>query len=202
VPERTGVVLAGGYARRFGDGDKTLAELDGRPLVGHAVDGLRPVVEDVVVSCRTDQIDRFESVLEDVTFCPDPTPDRGPLAGLAAAIDSVDGDETALATADMPCVPSELYTELADRLNGVDAVIVTDGEFRHPAPGLYRSRPLAESVEAARARETKRLRAIFEEMRVRTVEERWVRNRWGERALIDVNTRETLQTLRSEGCGR
>jgi len=202
VAERTGVVLAGGYARRFEDGDKALAELDGQPLIGHAVDALRPVVDSVVVSCRTEQVDSFEAVLEEGTLCPDPTPDLGPLAGLATALDSVDGDEVALATADMPCVPSVLYAELADRLDGVDAVVVTDGEFLHPAPGLYRTRQLTESVEAARAREIRRLRAVFEGMCVQTVEETWVRERWSETTLVDVNRRETLQALRSEDCSR
>jgi CTP:molybdopterin cytidylyltransferase MocA len=52
-----GIVLAAGEGRRFGEGVKQLAELDGRPLLQHALDaaeGLDPLV--VVLGAHADDI--------------------------------------------------------------------------------------------------------------------------------------------------
>jgi len=72
-----GVVLAGGKSTRFGS-DKALAELDGHTLIARAVDALSGWCEYVVVAGRANA---------PAPTLPDwPTPDMGPLAGLAAAL--------------------------------------------------------------------------------------------------------------------
>jgi molybdopterin-guanine dinucleotide biosynthesis protein A len=195
VSTRAGIVLAGGYARRFGDGDKTLAELDGKPLLAHAVAALRPVVDSVVVSCREEQRPAFEAVVDGVRLCPDPTPDQGPLAGLAAALSAVDADATALAAADMPRVPTGLYESLFLELGPAEAVVVRDEGYLQPAPGAYRTDPLRAAVESARERGEKRLRTVFEALTVEPIDGDGVRARWGEDVLVDVNTTETLAAL-------
>lgn len=197
MTDRDGVVLAGGFARRFGDGDKTLATLDGQPLVAHAVGALRPLVDTIVVSCRAAQREAFAAVLDDVVFQPDPTPDEGPLAGLAAALDAFDAPMVALGTADMPCVPAELYEALFDALEDPDhdAVLLQDGGFLEATPGVYRTAPLRAAVEQRRAAGDARLRSILDHLDVAVWPAERVRKRWGERALVDVNTRETLASL-------
>lgn len=72
-----GAVLAGGRSTRFGS-DKALAIVEGKPLIEHAIDALRPHVEDIVVCGR-----QWPSVgaVEDR-----PTGQAGPLAGLNAAL--------------------------------------------------------------------------------------------------------------------
>lgn len=197
----TGIVLAGGFSRRFDGEDKTLATLDGTPLLGHAVGAVAPVVDAVVVSCREEQVPAFEDVLTDtVTFCPDPTPDEGPLAGLAAAIDTVDAPVVALATADMPCVPTDLYRTLFAALDDsdADAAVVRDDGYLEAAPGVYRVDPLRTAIRERRAAGDARLRSMLERLAVVTVSAERVRERWGERALADVNTRSKLADL--EGC--
>lgn len=195
MSKRTGVVLAGGYARRFGKADKTLAKLGDDPLIYHVVENLRPVVDDIVVSCRVEQQSAFRQVLGDVRMCPDPAPDRGPLAGLAATLETVDGDAIALATADMPCVPTELYADCFDRLGGVDAVVVRDEGILQPAPGIYRLDRLRASVSEQRSDDERRLRSIFESLSIETLDGNWVRDRWGDETLVDVNTKADLERL-------
>ena len=72
-----GVVLAGGKATRFGS-DKALAELAGRTLIAHAVDGLSGLADHVVVAGRE---------LAPAPTIPDwPHGGMGPLGGIAAAL--------------------------------------------------------------------------------------------------------------------
>lgn len=72
-----GAIIAGGRSSRFGT-DKAEALLDGRPLIQHVADGLRPQTNHLVV-CGRDW-PGLESV-------PDwPRPDLGPLGGLCGAL--------------------------------------------------------------------------------------------------------------------
>lgn len=196
---RAGIVLAGGYARRFDDGDKTLADLDGEPLLTHAVDALRPVVESVVISCRDDQIEAFERVLDDVVYAPDPTPDEGPLAGLAAALAAIDADAVALTTADRPCIPSALYRDFFTRLQG-DGVVIEADDICQPAPAVFDTVALRRAVDRQRAAGERRLRSILAGLDVDLVAADVVRERWGTGVLADVNTVAELDRLRREGC--
>ncbi|MGH6617454.1 molybdenum cofactor guanylyltransferase [Sphingomonas sp.] len=73
-----GAVIAGGASRRFGS-DKALASIDGKSMLAHVIEALRPQVDDVVVCGRE---------WPDVTVLPDLCRRRiGPLAGLEAALE-------------------------------------------------------------------------------------------------------------------
>ena len=71
-----GVVLAGGQSRRFG-GDKALALLDGRPLLGHALSHLAGC--DALAVAGRD----WPGV---ISLADRPAPDLGPLGGLNSAL--------------------------------------------------------------------------------------------------------------------
>lgn len=76
----TGVVLAGGKARRMGGTDKGLLELDGKPLWRHVADILALQVETVVVNANRHRDIYQQSGLKVI---PDSLADfPGPLAGM------------------------------------------------------------------------------------------------------------------------
>ncbi|RJT24505.1 molybdenum cofactor guanylyltransferase [Chakrabartia godavariana] len=72
-----GAILGGGQSSRFGS-DKAAALLQGRPLMDHAIEGLRPHVETVIAVGRD-----WPGLLrvEDL-----PAPGQGPLGGLLGAL--------------------------------------------------------------------------------------------------------------------
>jgi molybdenum cofactor guanylyltransferase len=78
APHRVlGAILAGGKSSRFG-GDKGAALLNGKALIDHVADGLRPQV-DALIICGRDW--------PGLTYVVDrPAPDMGPLGGLCAAL--------------------------------------------------------------------------------------------------------------------
>lgn len=195
MAETAGIVLAGGYSRRFGDRDKILAPLDGRPLIAHAVDSLDPVADDVIVSCREDQIESIESVLDNAVFRPDRTPDGGPLAGLATALDGVDATSVAVTTADRPCVPQALYRFLLDTLSREGVVILSSGILQ-PAPAAFRTDALRASVEKKQSRDETRLLSVLEPLELTTIPVTEIRQRWHEDVLADVNNPADLDAIR------
>lgn len=197
---RAGLVLAGGYATRFGDEDKALAELRGRPLLVSAVDGLRPAVAGVVVNCRHAQLPRFRQALRGasgVAFAPDPVPNRGPAAGVAAGLAPVAAPAVAIAAVDAPFVDPDLYEFLFTRLEAGDrpdaAVPVVDG-YDQPTRAVYRVEPASRAAVAAVRADQASFRAILDRLDVFRVPEPEVLARTPRRTFLDVNTRADLET--------
>lgn len=104
-----GAILAGGRSRRFGS-DKAEAMLDGRTLLAHVADALRPQCDALVLCGRTH---REMASLEDR-----PHAGLGPLGGLCAAL--AYGQRAGFAAVlSAPCDSPDLPRNLHDRLSGV-----------------------------------------------------------------------------------
>jgi molybdopterin-guanine dinucleotide biosynthesis protein A len=192
---RVGVVLAGGRSTRFEDGDKALAALDGRPLLVHAVEAVAPVVDDVVVSCRTDQRRSFESALDGqrVTFAPDPVDGLGPVAGLRTALSETERLTAVVTACDLPLVPSAFLGHLLDRVEqSTTAGVVIR------ADGRTRAFPTAVNVRAAAAAATEaldtggNLHDVVESLAPVVIPEAHVAATVGTDRLVDVDTRADL----------
>lgn len=101
-----GAILAGGHSRRFGS-DKAEAVLNGRTLLAHVADALRPHCDALVICGRTH---REMTSLEDR-----PHAGLGPLGGLCAALTfGKEAGFTAVLSA--PCDAPDLPSGLCDRL--------------------------------------------------------------------------------------
>ena len=121
------VVLAAGASRRFGDADKLLAELDGRPVLHHVLDGLAGLeFGEVLVIAR--------APMEGITHIVNPHPEKGMGHSLALGMAMLKPCKAALIVlADMPLVVPALYGEMADALSGYDIVVpVHNGQNGHP----------------------------------------------------------------------
>lgn len=113
----TGVVLAGGRARRMqardgdpADVDKGLLVLAGRTLVAHVLDRFAPQVGRLFVSANRN-LDAYRASGHPVL--PDPVGGfPGPLAGWLAAMDAATSDWIASAPCDAPLLPADLVAEL------------------------------------------------------------------------------------------
>ncbi|WP_254534872.1 molybdenum cofactor guanylyltransferase [Halomarina litorea] len=142
---RAGIVLAGGYSTRFGEHDKALARLDDKPLLMHVIEGLAPAVDGVVVNCRWEQLSSFRPVLRttsvdvDIAFAPDPVPDKGPVAGIAAGLRAVSTPYVAVVAADMPFVDAEFFDDLFDLAAGRDGSVPHIDGHVQPMHAVYRT---------------------------------------------------------------
>jgi len=106
----TGIVLAGGLARRFRGEDKGLIKLAGRPLAGWVADGLRGRVAEIVISANRNLPDYARL---GHTVAPDRLPDYpGPLAGLLAAAATAQREWLLTAPCDAPFLPLNLVSHL------------------------------------------------------------------------------------------
>ncbi|MDG5818255.1 molybdenum cofactor guanylyltransferase [Natronococcus sp. A-GB7] len=193
----SGVVLAGGYSTRFGEADKAVADLAGTPMIRRVADRLATVCDELVVNCREDQREAIETAMADfpepVTFAIDPEPDRGPLAGIAAGLETASREYAAVVACDMPFVDPALLEALADRAEGRDGALVKleDGWYQ-TTQAVYRTEPMARACANALEGEDGRILAAVEELDTVVVDEGELEGVSGD-TFESIDTREALR---------
>lgn len=131
-PLITGVVLAGGQGRRMGSVDKGLVELDGRPLVAHVLERLRPQVDEILINANQHHAAYAafgHRVVADAIggFA-------GPLAGLQVALAMASFPLLATAPCDSPFLPADLVARLAAARAAAQADLAVARTFEQPHP--------------------------------------------------------------------
>jgi molybdopterin-guanine dinucleotide biosynthesis protein A len=132
----TGLILAGGQARRLGGVDKGLVPLGGRPLVEWAIRALEPQVGTLLINANR-HLDLYQGFGHAVI--PDRDADHaGPLAGIASALAAAPTGWVLCMPCDTPQVPGDLGSRLADALltSGADLAAAHDGTRLQPLHAL------------------------------------------------------------------
>ena len=140
----TGVILAGGMARRMGGVDKGTVPLAGRPMIEYVIGALRPQVDRLLINVNRNResyakygcpliADSGEGFL-------------GPLAGIAAALERSPDPLVLTVPCDGPWLPSDLFRRLNARLEqtGAPLCVAHDGKRIQPVFGLFRATLLPE----------------------------------------------------------
>ena len=134
----TGLILAGGQARRMGNVDKGLELFRGKRLVDHVYARLAPQVGGVIINANQNH-DAYRTfgvrVVSDAIggFA-------GPLAGLHAGLSVSRRPFLASVPCDTPCLPEDLVERLMSRLeeSGADLAVAKTGDQPHPVFCLAR----------------------------------------------------------------
>ncbi len=138
----TGVILAGGLARRMGGKDKALLTLSNKYLIQHSLDILQAQVEKVLINAN-----RNHSLYEDLGYTvisDEITGFAGPLAGMATALQSVSTSHILVIPCDSPFLPNDLVDRFIETLTSSDADICVahDGERLQPVFALINKKTL------------------------------------------------------------
>jgi len=133
----TGVVLAGGRARRMGGEDKGLVRVDGEAMVVHALRGLEPQVAALLINANRNQ-ERYAELGHCDVVADTDGDYAGPLAGMASAMQRA----TTRYILTVPCDSPLLAPYLGDRLFGAllaedaDISVAHDGARMQPVFAL------------------------------------------------------------------
>ena len=130
IADCTGLVLAGGESRRMGV-DKPGLPFGGTTLLARAVGRMQGLFPYVVVSIRTPRVDVAVAQVRD------DHPAGGPLAGLCAGLAAVETPWVFAVAADMPFLHPEVVRQLAERREGVQAVVPLVQGFPQPLAAYY-----------------------------------------------------------------
>jgi len=128
----TGVILAGGLARRMNGQDKGLIRFRGKPLIQYAIASIQPLVKQVFINANRNlgQYQQFGyPVITDQTNTFD-----GPLAGVLTALDKCQTEVLLVMPCDSPLIESSHLERLLTMKDDFQAEIAVafDGTRLHP----------------------------------------------------------------------
>ena len=128
----TGVVLAGGLARRMNKQDKGLVIFNNKPMVTYAVEAMSQVAETVLINANRNQ-NEYEQfgyqVISDQTDTFD-----GPLAGILSAIMHANTDIVCVMPCDSPLFKAKHLQKLLLAISeqNTDIAVAFDGQRMQP----------------------------------------------------------------------
>ena len=125
--QTTAIVLAGGRSTRFGS-PKLAADLDGEPLLNHALRALGAVADQILVAGASSPIPFAGSVGgPSIRAVPDDEPFAGPLAALAGALRAAAPGFAMVVGGDMPSLVPAVLEAMLECLfsdDDLDAVVL------------------------------------------------------------------------------
>ncbi|MFW5451585.1 MAG: molybdenum cofactor guanylyltransferase MobA [Methylophagaceae bacterium] len=136
LPSITGVILAGGQARRMGCEDKGLILFKQKPLISYVIEALKPQVDQLIINANRN-IDHYQSLKYPVVadtlddFC-------GPLAGMLSAMQVVKTDYILTVPCDSPNISPQLRQRMMESLllEQADIAVAHDGDRLQPVFSL------------------------------------------------------------------
>lgn len=135
-PTVTGLILAGGQARRMGGTDKGLIEYRQQPLIEHVIGALSPQTERLVINAN-----RHQAIYQSYGYpviSDEVEGYQGPLAGMLAGLKTIDSDFLLTAPCDCPFINPRLRQRMLETLlfAGKTVAVATDGERLQPVFSL------------------------------------------------------------------
>jgi len=186
------IVLAGGRSSRFGR-DKLAEPIDGRSLLEHAIETVRPFATEilVVVAPGTEP-----AVARDVLLVHDRAAFEGPLAGLLAGLAAA-GEAVALVTAgDMPHLVAEVVERLLAGVDedGREAAVLDHAGRARPLPLVVRRDPARAAATRLIGAGERRLGALLDVLPTAVIAElTWRPLDPDGRSLRDIDTPDDLR---------
>jgi molybdopterin-guanine dinucleotide biosynthesis protein A len=155
IDQVTGIVLAGGRARRMGGVDKGLVDLDGAPMISHVVRRIRPQVSEMIISANRNLPEYRKwsnQVVADTIGEFD-----GPLAGMASGLELVETDFAVTVPCDSPLVSNDLVSRMYDACvsSAADIAVAHDGVRLQPVFALMQKTLGASIIEFLESGERK-----------------------------------------------
>jgi molybdopterin-guanine dinucleotide biosynthesis protein A len=140
-PDAAGFVLAGGQSSRMGS-DKALVELDGKPLIAHALQSLREAGLVASIAGARSPLQPYAPVVEDSE------PDHGPLSGVCAALTSTSAPWAVILPIDLPLLPASLLVFMLHhaRVTGAAVTLASVNGFSQTFPAILH-RPILPALE-------------------------------------------------------
>lgn len=165
----TGIILAGGMARRMGGKDKGLIKVAGKPLVEHAIAALRPQVSSLIINTNRNldsyRVYGLPMVVDSIAGF------NGPLTGMASCMCVVDSSLMVTVPCDSPNLPADLVQRMYNGLieQQAEISVAHDGEYIQPVFALMYT-DLLDSLLGFLNRGERKISRWYDEHNVATVD--------------------------------
>lgn len=126
------VILAGGMARRMGGNDKGLVKLNGKPMIEHVIERIKPQVKQILINANRNQ--NHYAALGFRVLSDEDSGYLGPLAGMITALGHTTADYLLVVPCDCPLLPLDLVPRMLTSIekNGAEMAVASDGKREQP----------------------------------------------------------------------
>lgn len=125
-------IIAGGKSGRFGS-DKSLHMYDGKPMISHTYDAVKPVFNDVYIIAS----DGGKFSFLDAKIIPDIIPGLGPIGGIYTAVESIQMERVFVFPCDMPFLNTEFIRYMAEIPDYYDIIVPEVNGRYQPLHAIY-----------------------------------------------------------------
>jgi molybdopterin-guanine dinucleotide biosynthesis protein A len=165
--EKSAVILAGGFSRRFGQ-DKGLLPLANKPLIEHVLDTIDKIVDEkiVVVSSKT-QAENYTKVLDSkVKVVVDDDNVQSPLVGALKGFKEASNEYALLLPCDTPLLSKDVLSLLLDLCPNKNAVIPRwPNGYIEPLQAVYCTKPALEAAKKALSEGKMNMQSMVDKLR-------------------------------------
>jgi molybdopterin-guanine dinucleotide biosynthesis protein A len=165
--ERSAIILAGGFSRRFGQ-DKGLLYLANKPLIKYVIEAIDNIVNEkiVVVSSRK-QAESYDNVVgPKVNVLIDDDGVQSPLVGALKGFKEASNEYALLLPCDTPLISKSIILLLFDLCPNKNAVIPRwPNGFIEPLQAVYRIKPALEAAKKALSNGKLNMRSMVNRLR-------------------------------------
>ena len=144
----TGVILAGGRAKRMGGQDKGLLNVNGQAMIELIIEQLSPQVDYLIINANR-HIEQYKKFTYPVISDDNSSDFHGPLAGILSALKNCTTQYLLTIPCDSPFFPADLSTRLLSTLikENADICVVHDGQRMQPVFVLIKTK-LKDSLQS------------------------------------------------------
>jgi len=189
----TGIILAGGLSSRLGK-DKGLCEFKGRSLVSNAIDTLKPLCEQMMISAN---IFPEKYATFGLPVIADEKPGIGPLGGIYTCLKKSTTQHNLVLSCDTPFVNAAVFEYLLEKVNNEQVVTPSHETFLiEPLSAYYNTNVIGDMEIAIRNRNYKMM-DFFKQIRFKSVNLDKNLAFFTEYLFLNVNTPKDLEEANS-----
>ena len=180
LTEASAAILAGGKSSRMGQ-DKSLLPVNGAPLIRRIYEQLASRFDEILISTNQPEKHSFLGA----RTVPDRVPGKGPLMGIASAVEAARHERVFVTACDIPVIDLDTVARMLVLAEDFDCVIPMSSVGHEPLFAVYRKSALPAMRDVLEAGE-RRISAVFPRVRTRFYDLEhapWYRN---------LNTREDV----------
>jgi molybdopterin-guanine dinucleotide biosynthesis protein A len=184
------ILLSGGNSSRFGT-NKALESINGKPLIEQIVENLKNAFEKVYIIGNVKEY----IFLQDVFFCEDIIPNKGPLGGILTGLICSDSEYNFLTGCDMPFLTSEFFEFVKLQKKDYDVLVPEYNSYLEPLAAVY-SKKCLPFISDSLKKDQLKLKSFFPKVKVRIIKETVIREIGEpEKLFFNINYKEDVEKL-------
>jgi len=129
----TGVILAGGQAKRMGGKDKALITVGGERIIDKLISTLKQVTSDIIIISNSG-----ENYGTNLPFFKDIYPRKGPIGGIHSALAHASSENCLVLGCDMPYISFDLIDHIVQHSKDGDVIVPLHDGTIEPLCAMYK----------------------------------------------------------------